>query len=183
MTSTPKVPRQFIGCMVGEEGGTHKNVQTMRKKQISLLLLALCCAGSVQAQKLVVWFKDGRKTGYDLVERPKTFFVDNKLEIRTAYITATYPLQNVQKYTFEDLANDVQHPLDDQHTLVRQQGNRLLLENLPAGTPVLVYDANGKLLSRLTAEQQALTDVSLDSYPNGVYLIKVGDVSYKIVKQ
>lgn len=155
----------------------------MRKKWISLFLLALCCAGGMQAQKLVVWRTDGRKISYDLAERPKTFFTGNSVEIRTVYVTVTYPLQSVQKYTFGDLANAVQSPLDNQQTIVRQQDGRLQLENLPAGTPVLVYDASGKLLSRLTAEQQTLIDVNLDSYPNGVYLVKVGDVSYKIAKQ
>lgn len=62
-----------------------------------------------------------------------------------------------------------------------QVGQTVVLTNCKAGTPVTVYTLGGsKLLTQTAADGK--TEVAVGSLQDGVYLLKVGDVTIKFQK-
>ena len=59
--------------------------------------------------------------------------------------------------------------------------DKLKLEGLPAGTRVMIFNANGHLcLQGLTTEGN--TAIDLDTLPKGIYVAKAGKTVFKFVK-
>jgi hypothetical protein len=59
-------------------------------------------------------------------------------------------------------------------------GNQLLIEGLPVGTPVTIYDAQGKVVLRT---QTSATSLPVQSLRSGVYLLKANNQIVKFVKR
>lgn len=81
----------------------------MRMKKILLRLSCLCVlssgtlflrAGDLE-QALVLQLSDGSRVVYFLETRPKVTFEDGRLVLSASGMEASYPLDQVRKYTFE----------------------------------------------------------------------------------
>lgn len=59
-------------------------------------------------------------------------------------------------------------------------GNQLLIEGLAVGTPVTIYDAQGKVVLRT---QTSATSLPVQSLRSGVYLLKANNQIVKFVKR
>ena len=53
---------------------------------------------------LVVWMNDGKKVSYGLKECPKTMFHDDNIVISAGGETSTYPVSQVQKFTYDGIS-------------------------------------------------------------------------------
>lgn len=74
---------------------------------IIVMLLALFNSESAQAQRLVIWQKDGSKFSYNLDEEPMTTFTATNLVITTKTTTISYPLSTIHRYTYEGVPSGV----------------------------------------------------------------------------
>lgn len=135
-----------------------------------------------QTQRLVVWMKNGERVLYDLEEQPKTTFANTDLIITTSSVSASYPLSQVLRYTYELSASGVES-VKENDIRISQKGNDLVFEHLKSGADIRVYSLDGVLLDTKRAVGEQLTTVSLNDNPAGVYLIKVGNTTYKMVKR
>ena len=132
--------------------------------------------------KLIIWKNDGSKVMYALDEHPITTFTSEGVTITTNSISVSYPIDNIQKYTYEGIASAIAIPKVDNDILISQKNNEFTFSNLKEGSSIQVYSVDGLLLhSIIVAEKNVL--VSLDSYPCGVYVIKANNVSYKVIKK
>lgn len=134
--------------------------------------------------RLVVWLKSGEKVVYELAESPITTFSGSQLVISTVKTTATYERKNVLRYTYEDVFySGIDLQPGERRVQVNRDGDEVSFYGLPAGTVASVYAVNGMLVKQLTsAEGQPLT-VSLRNHPNGVYIVKAGTETIKVMKQ
>lgn len=137
---------------------------------------------NAQTQRLVVWMKNGERVLYDLEEQPKTTFTGAELVITTNSISTSYPLTQVLRYTYEQSANSVKS-VKEGDVRILQRGDDLIFENLKADAVIKVYSLDGVLLDTNKAVGEKQTTVSLARYLTGVYLIKVGNVTYKMLKR
>lgn len=157
------------------------------KKNILLFLILTYAAVSwaqTDAQWLVVWHKSGEKTYIELTDEPVTTFEDLQLVIRTSSTTASFPLQDVLRYTFEGVMTAINAPKPRAGEIVfRQNASGMTFDGLADGTEVCLYATDGKLLHTQTVRSSRQAVVSLAGYPSGTYIVKVGDATYKFMKR
>lgn len=148
-----------------------------------LLLLPFSVALAEDANsRLVVWKGDGSKVVYSLSEQPKTTFTSEGVVITTSTVSVTYPLTQIVKYTYEGIASGIDSVINDEGILVSQEGYNFRFKNLKDNTLVQVYSVNGFLISTYKNEGEQIT-ISLGDHASGVYIIKIGDTSYKVIKR
>ena len=141
-------------------------------------------AWAQSAPRLVVWLKSGEKVYFDLNTEPKTRF-NNGLLIISANdktLETSYQLSNVLRYTHEGVGTSVNETKTND-LIVEQSKDGITLKNVPAGTPVRLYDPAGRLLETKTSNGTSAVQFSLVGHPAGVYLVNLKDQTFKISKR
>lgn len=157
----------------------------MRKKRLRtrilfLLLTIIICGNNVHAQKLTVWKKGGEKVVYDLNERPTTTFHGNNLIITTVFGSVTYSLSDVVRYTYSNITNEILSVgNDDVH--ISFKDNCLIINGLKGNEKISVYTMDGKKIFSGTTKSNTW-QFPLVNYPYGVYIVKIGSATFKIMK-
>ena len=155
-----------------------------------LLLLALMAALPLTAQaddatqRLVVWLKNGQKVYHDLTDEPETRFNNGMLMLSTAKVSISYPIADVVRYTYEGTMTAINAPKVKPGEVRFSQGNdQMAFDGLTPGTQMQLYAPDGKLLRTQKAETGKTSVVSLKGLPAGLYVVKIGDASYKFMKK
>ena len=156
--------------------------QYLKSILTSVLFLTCGLVGHAENLTLVVWQKDGHKVYYQLNEQPKTTFTTNGLVITTHMMEVSYPLSAIQRYTYATTAG-IDKARNNHDVEVSQNGTDVTFTNLKAGSEIRIYGTDGALLDVQSAKENSVSEVSLASYPTGVYILKVNDVTYKIMKK
>lgn len=133
-------------------------------------------------QRLVVWLKSGEKVYYQLTDEPKTTFTDGKLSITSSTVNVTYDLPEVIRYTYDGAVTKIDAPKTGRMGF-RQNDEVMILDFIPAGTKISIYNTQGILIKSITADGSAETPLSFSAMPSGVYIINVGDHSLKFTKR
>lgn len=149
---------------------------------IIVMLLALFDSHTVCAQQLVIWQKDGSKVSFSLDEQPKTTFTADNLVITTATSTLTYPLAKIQRYTYEGGTLSVRD-FKTEGIVISHEGNMVMVKGLAIGKTVAVYRMDGTQILTKRSDNSDLLTISLGNLPTGVYMIKVGEITYKFLKR
>lgn len=155
-------------------------------KLLSVIVLELTChliSYAQSCQHLVVWQKTGEKVYFDLSENPRTTFEGGNLVITTPTLTVNYPVEQVQRYTYEFQQSDIDNINLSKIVRIRHNNDVLYLENLKPDTRIFLYTADGKLLSSQKADSSQTITISLANRPAGVYFVKANDVTYKMLKR
>ena len=161
----------------------------MKKKRLTLILTVLLFVlpsmtwAQTIKQQLVVWQKNGDKVRYDLAELPETSFENGLLIITTSKTTEKYQLANILRYTYEGVNTAVELLPNERSVSVNQEGDVITFQNLKAGTAVSIYAANGTLVEKQTASEGQPLTLSISQRPAGVYLVKAGSQTIKLLKQ
>ena len=145
--------------------------------------MALLTATAQSGPQLKVWKKDGSTVLYALNEQPVTTFSDNKLVIKTSSATIEYPLADIQRYTYEGVETGIESIESDNSMLVKQEKDKLSLRNLKAGEEVRLYSSSGSLLQIVKSNGTEPVVISLSSRPQGVYIVKSGNETIKLMKR
>ena len=134
--------------------------------------------------RLVVWLKSGEKVVYELAEAPVTTFSGSQLIIRTNKVSAKYERSKVQRYTYEDvvyLGIDLQP--GERRVQVNQEGDEVTFRGLPVGTTASIYSLDGLLVGQVKATDSQPLTISLQNRPDGVYIVKAGTETIKVMKK
>ena len=160
------------------------------KARFTILTLLLTFAVSAMwaqsdaTQRLVVWLKGDKKVYHDLSDEPETTFSEGMLWLKTDKVSVSYPLTDVLRYTFEGVMTAIESPtIRPGEMRFRQSKDAMAFEGLPNGTLLEVYSLDGKKLSTVKAQDGQQTIISLANHPSGIYIVKMGDASFKFVKQ
>ena len=161
----------------------------MKKKRLTLILTVLLSAlplmtwAQTVKQQLVVWQKNGDKVRYNLAELPETSFENGLLIITTSKTTEKYQLANILRYTYEGVNTAVDLLPNERSVSVNKEGDVITFQNLKVGTTVSIYAANGTLVEQQTASEGQPLTLSISQRPAGVYLVKAGSQTIKLLKQ
>ena len=139
----------------------------MRTKHFLLTLLLAFITASMWADdaKIVVWLKDGGKTEILFNQMPEFTYADGSVSLKNGSTTLSWPLSNLDRFTFENIEPSVPTEINDVRTNPK----------LDITKGCVVYDLSGKLV-----KQQIR---SLSELPKGTYIIKDGSVTTKVVKK
>ena len=130
----------------------------------TLLFAVFCTTGAWAADsKIIVWLNDGNKSEVLFTDMPEFSYLDGNVVLKGTSTELAWPIENVQKMTFE-----VSEP--DPDGIQTVQVGQLDLANGGA-----VYDLSGKLIKTRVK--------SLSELPKGTYVVKDGNVTVKVVKK
>ena len=157
------------------------------KTRLTITILLLMFAMATWAQnttpRLVVWQKSGEKTYFELNEMPETTFEDGLLVIRSSKASASFQLENILRYTYEGVSPSAIDLLPSERAvIIAKDGDGVTFRNLPDGTSVSVYSANGVLVEQRTATASQSLTISIAKRPAGVYVVKAGKETIKLMK-
>jgi hypothetical protein len=139
----------------------------MKKLFFSLLTL-FAATVSWADSALFVHQKSGGVVEYAFSEKPVVTYSEGYLVISVPEASVSYPLSNLQKFTFGDV--------DDQVT-------RIVAPVNTAPQPTYIYSLDGKLMRTLQPSEDGTTSASLEGLPSGTYVVKNGKTSYKVLKR
>ena len=160
----------------------------MKVKFTVLLFLLAFAATATWAQgvtkRLVLWQKSGEKVYFDLNDMPETTFENGMLVIKTNNASVQYHLENILRYTFEGTGNTgINLQPSERSISISQTGDEVTMRNLSEGTTVTVYAANGTLLEQRTVSGRSPFTLSVAQRPAGVYIVKAGSETIKLMKR
>ena len=138
----------------------------LRRAAAVLLLCVLTAAGSwaqSTASGIVVWLNDGNKTEVLFSDMPEFTYADGyvTLQSNNPSTALSWPIENLQKFTFEEVSTSIRD--------IKVDGLDIHSDNCNA------YDLNGQLV------KQGIK--SLSELPKGVYMVKDGSVTIKVVRK
>ena len=139
----------------------------MRKKTILTLILTFFAVGTWAQDEtasdpaIIIWLNDGNKAQVLFSEMPVVTYDNGVLMLKGEETELSWPLENVNKFTIGNAATGIRD--------VKTADLDLLSDKLT------VYDLNGRLV------QKDLK--SLSELPKGVYIIKDGSVTTKVVRK
>ena len=113
---------------------------------------------------LLITFTDGTTASYVLSEKPRVTFGQGTLLITSA---------TVSRFTFVDAAELGIGPLTEGSMAFEYDGTTVRM----AGAPIEVFTTGGTLLVRGTGS------VSLSGQPSGIYVVRSGRHTVKVVKK
>ena len=109
-------------------------------------------------------------------------YKDGNLVITTINATISYPLEVVRKFIFISGTEDIQNIKGDKFE-ISKDGRFLTLSGLKSDTDAYLYSVNGMLMERIHVTSSTSISINLESYPIGVYMIKVDGATFKIMNQ
>ena len=130
------------------------------------LLLALLSSAGAWAEndaKIIVWLNDGNKSEVLFADMPELTYADGYVSIQSnsPSTTLSWPIEDLQKLTFENTSTAIRD--------VKATGLDILSGNMS------VYDLSGKMVKKQIK--------SLSELPQGVYIVKDGSVTIKVVRK
>ncbi len=145
----------------------------MKKKILTLLLLACQTLAFAEGSALLVTLKDGKKAGYVLSQKPTITFNDSKLNINVSDASTEYNLADISTFTFVNEGDITSiHELPKGSSLFEYRNGTIHSK----GANIQVYTLDGKLL------KNGESTISLMGYPNGIYVIKMNNQIIKVRK-
>lgn len=157
-------------------------------KPLKLLIIALLtCPVSMFADDMVtalsVLTKDNQTHIFALPEKPQVKFEGANLVVHTTKTDATFPLDNVLRFTYEKISYDGIYENQDEKPQLSYEGGTLIIQNIKAGETASIYTTDGRLVRQMTAKRTGTYRLNLAELNAGVYIIKAGNTTYKITKR
>ena len=145
--------------------------------------MAFITSWSFAEPQLKVWKKDKSTMLFALAEKPVTTFSGNKLIIKSSTATVEYPLEEILRNTYEGVETGIETIESENSVVVRQEPDKLQLTNLKSDTEVYLYNASGRLLDILKSNGTDAVTISIASRPQGMYIVKCGNETIKLMKR
>ena len=159
----------------------------MKHKLFFLLALLLMCNGLRAQNAVVIHQTNGQTVNYFFIQKPKVTYAGDCLIMSTTENTVQYSLRSLRKIEFADvddsaIIDGIQPSTAVKGLMFSFRQSTINVANAEAGSCVLLYDAEGKCLAEQSVDEQGRCTLSTEALPRGVYVIQIGQTSYKIVK-
>ena len=142
-----------------------KKLNTKLASVAAALLLALTIPAGAWADsgKIIVWMNDGSTVPVLFSDMPEFSYADGYVTLQSTNPSTALsgPIESLQKLTFENIATGIKD--------VKATGLDIMSENATA------YDTDGRIVKTGLK--------SLSELPKGVFIIKDGDVTIKVVRK
>lgn len=131
---------------------------------MTLLLAVLCSTGTrAEEGKIIVWLNDGTTVPVLFSDMPEFTYADGMITLQSnsPSTALSWPIENLQKFTFEGISTTIRD--------VKATGLDIESDNMT------VYDLSGRMVRQNVK--------SLSELPKGVYIVKNGRVTIKVVRK
>lgn len=157
----------------------------MKKHRALLLFLFMTLISySVIAQKnITIQYRDNQEITYSINHNSKLTFLDNQLIISQPSGNIYYfDIENIRKIYFSNpnSLSDIAH--QNNITLYpNPSSNRINLSNIISKTLISIYNIQGVLVMSEVIYQDK--SINISNLSNGLYIVKVGNKEFKLVKE
>ena len=150
-----------------------------------LVLLTVFCVGTraAQVETLVVKLKNGSETAFFLKDKPQVKFEGTNLKVTSSAGDATFALADVLQFTYDKRDTSGINETVTEPTGVIFKDDVLVVSQLKVNAVVSVYGLDGMLVRQWKAPHAGTFRLSLSELPSGLYLVKVDNITYKIMKR
>lgn len=156
-------------------------------KKAIFLLLFFCLQLYVLANKntptVEVWTKSGERIAYSLSEHPVITYSGTDLVLTTTHLTVNYPLAELHKFTFGTEATAIEPIPTLPDGQIRMPGEMLILSGFCPSEQVLIYNIEGQKVLDATISSDGNTTIDIQSLATGIYVVKAGCITHKIIKK
>lgn len=144
-------------------------------------------AGAGKTYLFVVWTKSGERVDYPVAEKPKLRHEGREFVMESSNAVIRYASKDVEKFTLE-LKNDgfsgvSSLPFSTETTLQSKSSGGLTISKAIPKSMVYIYDISGKIAGTTMIDDEGNAIVDTEKLPAGVYIIKNGEITYKISKK
>ena len=148
-------------------------------------VLVLCCGAlcaDAAVQYMIVEQKSGEKFSFLLKDNPVITYEDGALVVNGS-ATTSYALEGLRNYHFsEDGEAGVERLSANVVRVYSLDDNTIGVENAPNGSKISLVNINGFVVFSSKAAPSGVATVSLPK-EKGVYVLSVGDQSFKIIRK
>lgn len=157
----------------------------MKKSVLSFALLFVVTLAFAASQPpvLVITTKDQVQHEFRLSDKAQVTFEGSSLVVTAPNLSSTYPLTDVLRFNYKDVAPSGIETLRDDDAQIDYENGTLVLTHLKRDATVGIYDAAGKLVRQLKAGRAGTYRISLEQLPLGVYIVKAGTTTFKIARR
>ena len=156
-------------------------------KRILFVLVLTCLSITMMADEpkmyLLIWDNDNSSVAYALDDEPKITFSDTDLIIKTNNVEVNYPLESMNRFTYETSKNTAIRNLQTDEVTFRIDGKSLLFPSLKANSKISLYSLNGTLVFTRIIQEMGEYSFPLSGLIPGVYLVNINGLTYKVVKR
>jgi hypothetical protein len=175
-------PRFIVNKKKHQSGLRVSVLKSMKRKLLFLvaLLLATIIPRQVRASDDVyIVFKTGTEmVAVALADNPIITYANDQLVITTAEKQVEVPVADITGYSFtESEPTAIKNiKVDREH----KQG-MVAFDHLKEGVSVMLYNAKGEQVRTTTAQADGTAVIDMHGLAKGVYIIRTGKVSFKII--
>ncbi|SEM85283.1 Por secretion system C-terminal sorting domain-containing protein [Prevotella sp. ne3005] len=150
-----------------------------------LVFLTVFCVGTraAQVETLVVKLKNGSETAFFLKDKPQVKFEGTNLKVTSSAGDTTFALADVLQFTYDKRDTSGINETVTEPTGVIFKDDVLVVSQLKVNAVVSVYGLDGILVRQWKAPHAGTFRLSLSELPSGLYLVKVDNITYKIMKR
>lgn len=150
------------------------------------LLTALFIVGAVvsraeQFQQLVIASKSGTVTSYRLDESPRVTFSGDNLVLETISTVIEIPVTQIDKIYYEVAEASGINDVNSDSGVSFEVIDRQLIISSNLNTNVTVYGIDGIQWVSRSVSAGETASISLANLTDGIYLVKIGSTTHKIV--
>ena len=164
----------------------------MKKKALirafALLALLLLPAKALLARVaeehvtcMVLTLTDGTVNRFALTDTPVVTYGGENLVVSTGDEQFTTALSGISQLTFEQVPTGIDEMVEESQKPVFTPG-QARFEGLKNHATVSIYTIDGKMLSSMRANEEGTVSIDLSTLPQGVYILRTPNQSYKIKK-
>ena len=157
------------------------------KKILTLFLGVLVSMAYLKAEAyehLVIVATDGTNVTYCLKQKPKVTFSATDIMVANNGLEIVYPLAQTARFEYE-ITDDNSEGIDvvTQEQLVGFTDDALVFKRLNDNTVISIYTMSGQTVLSRTISTSGEYMLPVDFLSEGVYLVNINSLTYKIVKK
>ncbi len=140
-------------------------------KRIIFLLLLISGVLPTTAQNVLnVQSKTGAIVSYFFSDKPVVTFRDDILVLKTDKVSVEYPLSDLAELNFGDMESSVES---------------ISASGIAGDSTIRIFDMSGRNVRTIEATENAEGNprLLLNDLEKGIYIVRQGEVSYKIIKE
>lgn len=152
------------------------------KHLLSVVMLFACMVMQAAITHLIVELNDSKKYSFLLADKPVITFNEGDLVVNGNEATS-YAISNVKNYHFgEGTQTSAQSVAANELRISYIDANTVKVQNADANAQVAVISVSGAVVSSQAADAEGVATVQLPSQ-KGVYIVKVADKSFKVIRK
>lgn len=155
-------------------------------KKILVLLFAIFAVSQFASaaytnDDLVIETRDGKTVAYRLSDRPVVTFEVTDLVLTAKGVQVKYPVTDVKEIRFAEEFTSV-NATTASGIMFTVNDNEIIANGLDKNDTLEVYGVDGKAIATVGVNAQGAASANISELGHGVYVVKAGKKTYKIIK-